>query len=234
MTSSLAESIPGKTPKQWAAAFLKRIGAPTTTQNVEFVEKWMALESGGGGGLWNPLNSVLPAPHSTPYNSVGVQNYPTFVSGMNATVATFTQSQWSGVVTGLRSNDQFATENAINAEYATWGGGPLNIINSGLPPQQAGKGGGSSSSPGGGGSSAEHCIIRLPAQSTGILGKLPLVPSQLGGGCVLDSSQGRALLGAFSLVAGVTLVLIGLGFVAIGGNTGRQIARTVGPVAALA
>ena len=70
---------------------------------------------------------------------------------------------------------------------------------------------GSSSSSSSSSGITETCILKLPS--------VDLKLFSLGGNCLLHSNQGRALLGAFCLVTGAGVMLIGLGFVAIGGNS---------------
>lgn len=213
MTHSLAESLgAGHTAQGWARDFLTAIGAPASQQNVNAVVNWETMESGGGGGLFNPLNSVLGAPGASDVNSVGVKNYTSYKQGIQASVSTFTQSQWAGVVNGFRANNPSAAQAALNAEYATWGGGPINILG-GSGANVTGTGGGSA-----GGASLTSTSSSDPSNDDEgclwKLGKVGLGPISVGGECLLSRSQGRALLGAVSLLGGATLMLAGLGFIA--------------------
>lgn len=234
MTSSLAESLGvGHTSAGWAKDFLKGIGAPATPQNIEFVQKWENLESGGGGGQYNPLNSVLGAPGASSVNSVGVKNYTSYQQGLQASISTFTQTQWAGVLQGLKANNQQAAQNAINAEYATWKGGPIDILGTGAT-NVTGTAGGSatldSSTSSSSSASDTDCLIKLPSTSVKIFGVGPTV----GGQCLLERSQGRAILGATTLLLGGMIMLVGIGFIAIGSKPGRAISSAAIGAAAVA
>lgn len=219
MTGSLSDSLPGVTPDDWAKDFLTGLGVPASPANVTFISKWEALESGGGGGLFNPLNSVQQAPGSTQLNSVGVQNYPDYQTGIAASVQTFKGSLWGPMVAALGRNDQQGAQDAINAAYKTWKGGPLNITGAASPANVAGDGSAELTSADT--SADDHCLLKIPG--TSVFGV------KVGGNCLIDTSQGRALLGGVSMLGGLLLIVVGLGFVAVGKNAG-----TISKVAALA
>ena len=213
MTRSLAQSIgPGHTPSDWAKSFLQGLGAPTTPGNVNLVVDWENRESGGGGGLYNPLNSVLPTPNSSPANSAGVQNYTSYEEGLAASVATFSQTQWAAVVQALRANDQGGAIVAIEQEYQGW---DPNFTLTGAPPQgvlnEPGASGGGATSTGAA-SSGSAGFYGCPE------GKVFDGPSILGARIYLTKCEGRALLGAISIAGGGLLMLVGLGFVAVGSS----------------
>lgn len=221
MTGSLQSSLPGSTPQQWARDFLTGLGVPATPGNVDFVAKWEAAESGGGGGLYNPLNTVQGGYQGeSDLNSVGVKNYQTYADGIAASVQTWKQPLWAPLVAAFGRDDQQGAQDAVNAAYASWNGGPIDILGTGDPANVAGA---ASSS---GSTSAtldaatdEHCLVSLPGT------KLPIIGT-IGGNCLVNTSQGRALLGATAITAGVLLIVVGLGFVAVGKNAGT-IAKAV-------
>lgn len=234
MTHSLEESIPGHTPEQWASDFLRGVGAPATPGNVGLITALERLESGGGGGLYNPLNSVQGAPGASNLNSVGVKNYTSYQQGLQASIATFTQTQWGDFLRGLKADNQQAAQDGLNREYATWGGGPLDLLSEGpagpIGPTSdnitsagpAGPAGPTGPNSNGTGGSSSGCPegnlihIRMPS----------IIPN-----IDITRCQGRAMLGAFALTSGTLLIVVGLGFVAIGGKTGQQVAGLVGAAA---
>lgn len=224
MTRSLAESLgQGHTAASWARDFLAGIGAPTSQQNIDAVVKWETVESGGGGGLYNPLNSVLGAPGATNVNSVGVKNYTSYQQGLAASIATFTQTQWAGVVNGFKANDPAQAQQALNAEYATWGGGPLNIL--GGAANVTGTAGATltdyNANPGG--------ATTSPDGSRGCIEDKPILTFP-GGIPNFTHCNGRALLGGIALAGGTLIMVIGLAFIAANSRAGKA-ARAAVPVA---
>lgn len=215
MTRSLAESLgPGHTAAQWATDFLNGIGAPASQQNVAAVVEWENAESGGGGGLYNPLNSVLGAPGASDVNSVGVKNYTSYQQGLAATIATFTQTQWANVVRGFKANDPDAAKQAIQAEYATWGG---SINFPGTPNNATGVGGGNTAQLTDASGASGPAFYGCPE------GKIWDGPSIAGQRIYLTKCQGRAILGFFCLVGGGALVALGLVFIAANSRAGALI-----------
>lgn len=90
----------------WARDFLGRIGAPVTAGNLTAVIAWMLAE----GGWWsnharfNPLDTTQRAAGSTPMNSVGVQSFPDYETGLQATVETITNGRYQKILDALRQN----------------------------------------------------------------------------------------------------------------------------------
>lgn len=75
------------TREEWAKSFLTWIAAPVTTRNLVALVAWQAAEGGPPypQALWNPLNTTLKWGGSWSFNWVGVQNYPTESTGLEAT-----------------------------------------------------------------------------------------------------------------------------------------------------
>ena len=147
-------------------------------------------------------------------NSVGVKNYTSYQQGLQASISTFTQSQWSGVVNGFRANNPAGALQAIRDEYATWGGS-INFPGAQNVSGTAGGGAGTALDSSGTPLSDSGCLWKLPSAKVG--------PVNLGGGCILARSQGRALLGGASILGGVTLMALGLGFLVAGSRAGKQV-----------
>lgn len=84
---------------QWAQDLLSilpnpttgKVGDPLTPQNIGYIEAWIPHESPSGFG-YNPLGTEQTAPGSihAPGNSATVQAFRSWLSGLNATAATFT------------------------------------------------------------------------------------------------------------------------------------------------
>ena len=118
------------TREQWAREFLDRIGAPTSKANLHAIVSWIQAE--GGHARWNPLNTTHEAPGATDYNWVGVKDYLTFESGMDATVETLEYGAERGLY-GYRAikHNLVASRRAgltLRAvEASTWGTGGLAL-----------------------------------------------------------------------------------------------------------
>ncbi len=83
---------------------LTKLGAPKTTGNILFLKAWRQAE--GGKATWNGFNTTLKKSGSTPYNSVGVQNYTSLDQGAQAIVDTLLKSNnglyYKNIVAGLK------------------------------------------------------------------------------------------------------------------------------------
>jgi hypothetical protein len=114
VTHSLAESLGGGSPLSWAHDWLVVAGFPTSSPNLRVVVAWEYAESGGGGGMWNPLNTTQPWPNSTNANSVGVKNYASRADGLGANAHVIHNGLYGPVVAAFdRGTDAAATVAAI-------------------------------------------------------------------------------------------------------------------------
>lgn len=102
----------------FASAVLSGIGAPATAANVKSIESWIGHE--GGGGANNPLNTTYPLGGSTSFNGVGVQNYPTYADGVDATVRTLDNGAYGDILLLLRGGGGLCGHQL--AGLATWSG----------------------------------------------------------------------------------------------------------------
>lgn len=138
----------------WINQFLALGGWPNTPQNVQAVLTWIMGE--GTGAAANPLATTLSAPGATNYNSSGVKNYPSYQSGLQASVDTVKNTPaYAGIDAALSSGNSSANVlQAIQNTHSWTGfGGTLqslmgdlistvsnfgNLINLGVPaPGQA-------------------------------------------------------------------------------------------------
>lgn len=121
------------TRDEWAAAFCLGIGAPATKANRQAIVSWIQAE--GGTAKWNPLNSTLKVDGSWDYNKVPVQNYPSYVKGLGASVATLLDGAemvgdpygYRPILFNLKSNrGSIRVLRAV--ERSQWGTGGLALL----------------------------------------------------------------------------------------------------------
>jgi hypothetical protein len=109
---------------QFSTAVLAGVGAPTTASNVRSIESWIGRE--GGGGLNNPLNTTYPLGGSTSFNGVGVQNYPTYADGVDATIRTLENGNYGDILLLLRGGDGLCGHEL--AGLSAWSGGGYSEV----------------------------------------------------------------------------------------------------------
>jgi hypothetical protein len=105
---------------------LTYIGAPVTEENLQFCQAWQKRE--GGNAQWNPFNTTWVRPGSTDYNSVGVQNYPTSLIGIQATGKTLKMSVYGNLVAAFKTGDPWANPSAYAHALRVWSGGGYSRI----------------------------------------------------------------------------------------------------------
>lgn len=109
---------------QFAAQVLAGIGAPDSAANQRSIAGWVQHE--GGGGRNNPLNTTLPMPGSTSFNSVNVQNYVSPEQGVSATIATLEGGNYGDILMLLRSGQGLCGQNLQG--LSTWSGGGYSNV----------------------------------------------------------------------------------------------------------
>lgn len=119
----------GINPKQWADAFLARLGITQPTQNQEQTGvDWAAAEGGNwhNTAWYNPLNTTLPTAGSSVLSgggaaaAAGVQAYGSWQQGMDATISTILEPRYSQIVADLRGNAPEA-QTAADIGASPWG-----------------------------------------------------------------------------------------------------------------
>jgi hypothetical protein len=125
VTRSLRESLGNTDPIQWARDFLAAAGFPMTPANLQAVYSWMVAESGGGGGMWNPLNTTQGGyAGESDFNSVGVKNYARRADGIAANARVIHNGFYPRVVALFTAGtDARATCDAITS--SPWGTGRI-------------------------------------------------------------------------------------------------------------
>jgi hypothetical protein len=115
--------------QQFAAAVLKRIGAPPSAKNIAFMLTWFKRE--GTRAKFNPMATTLKyGSYGKDLNSVGVKNYNDFESGVGATAATLLgKNRYMGIVEDLRRDDPDSAARNHPNEWKTWSGGGYSSLN---------------------------------------------------------------------------------------------------------
>lgn len=117
---SSSKSTPGYTSTQFAHDVLAGIGAKPTQGNVDLIYAWIRAE--GTSAAFNPLATSQSSPGATNFNSSGVKNYSTYQAGVQATVQTLNNGNYSGIVSDLQKGNvdpyQIVQDNL--SEFNTW------------------------------------------------------------------------------------------------------------------
>lgn len=114
----------------FATAVLNGLGAPVTQSNLDFIERWITRE--GGGGANNPLNTTQQMNGSTVLagNSAGVQNYGNLDVGVQATVKTLENGFYPNIVAALKAGnaEQADAQGQLSQDLSTWSGGGYTTV----------------------------------------------------------------------------------------------------------
>ena len=118
----------GHTPVTWARALLQALAVPVTTDNLAAILAWEMAEGGHwyNSAYYNPLNTTWRMPGATSMNSVGVKAYLSWAQGLAATVNTFHNGLYEGILAALRAgHDAQAVAGAVAA--SPWGTGSFAV-----------------------------------------------------------------------------------------------------------
>lgn len=174
----------------WARDLLKRIGAPATAGNEQFIFDWEVSE--GGGGKFNPLNQG-PDPSNPGLTTTGSQygggaaDYASWSAGLTGAADYLAMPAYQGIAEALRRNEPAtARADLISSPWAAshygYGSGfsdqALPGKASALSPAGGAAGGPDGSSP-----SVLGSIAALPSTLTRIAVIAPIVV--LGGALVV-------------------------------------------------
>jgi hypothetical protein len=184
----------------WAVDLLKKIGAPQTAGNEQFVYDWERAE--GGGGKFNPLNQGPVAGHpeltsTGPQYGGGAADYVSWSAGLQGAADYLAMPSFVSVWGDLRQNNPAAARaDLIASPWAAshYGGGatfpdtPLPGHKSALPP-----GGGSASSSGASSSPTGIAAIGsgLSDLNTSLKTLAIVVPLVVGGAALVVWGFGR-------------------------------------------
>lgn len=133
MTRSLAESLRGHSPDEWALDFLHVAGFEPTPENMRAVVSWEYAESGAGGGFYNPLNTTQGGfSGETDFNSVGVKNYRTYSDGVAANAKVLHNGFYPHVVAAFA--DGTSAERIVSEiTRSPWGTRHIQLIGTPVP-----------------------------------------------------------------------------------------------------
>jgi hypothetical protein len=144
------------TAQQWAQDLLGALGDKPTSANEQFIENWLPRE--GTKAKNNPMATTLGSrasgvtvPGSTYFNSAGVQNYPTYQTGVQATKSTLEEPRYNAIAAALASGDPYTYPNqsALESEFSTWSGSGYTSVTAGTSPGYVSPGLAGSTSKGG-------------------------------------------------------------------------------------
>ena len=114
----ITSSGPDLTSRAFFIAILRGLKAPTTQANLDGL---YAVENReGDNDRFNPLNVVQREPGSSSYNSIGVQRYANFRTGVDGTVTLLSNPHWVGVRAALRGGHSTAAVLAAFGAAYTW------------------------------------------------------------------------------------------------------------------
>jgi len=128
-------SGPGETA--FIKAVLADLRAPATGANVESVTAWVRHETSWPPvAASNPLDSTLPEPGSTIFNTIvlasggviHVQNYPDAAEGAAATAATIANGSYPHIIADLTGGTGLCGDTAAAADFATWSGNGYSAV----------------------------------------------------------------------------------------------------------
>lgn len=95
--------------KAFAKALLQKMGASTSSGNINALTTWMHWEGGTANNRYNPLNTTLNMPGSTNFNSEGVQSYTSQAQGVEAIYNTLSgqgskERGYAQIISDLKGN----------------------------------------------------------------------------------------------------------------------------------
>jgi peptidoglycan hydrolase CwlO-like protein len=129
LPASLMKAPPGgHTPVTWAKALMQALGMPQTTENMAALIAWEMAEGGHwyNSAHYNPLNTTWRMPGATAMNSVGVKAYLSWAQGLAATVNTFHNGLYEGILAALHAgNDAQAVADAVAT--SPWGTNSFDV-----------------------------------------------------------------------------------------------------------
>lgn len=109
------------TVSQFMSEVLAGLGAPGTQNNILKLSA-LAKYEGNKSGKYNPFNSV-GGDFPNKFNSVGVENYPDWKTGVQYTTKLLSQANTAGMRSNLQTDAGYDTwRGAVSSFYKSWGG----------------------------------------------------------------------------------------------------------------
>jgi hypothetical protein len=112
---------PDLTSHAYFVDVLRRMKLPITQTNLDAL--YAVEHREGDNDRYNPLNVVQPEPGSHAYNSIGVQRYANFRTGVAGTAHLLANGHWTGVRAALRKGNSTSRVLAAFSAAYTWSGG---------------------------------------------------------------------------------------------------------------
>lgn len=110
-------------PTNWATGILSGIDAVPGTWNVGNLEYWNETEGGAtyaDDAHYNPFNTTEVEPGSVSINDVGVQSYPNWTLGLEATLVNLNSARYAGIKAALVEDVPLYTF-AVAVNDSEWG-----------------------------------------------------------------------------------------------------------------
>lgn len=118
---------PGASETMIIRAILAGMQAPQTQANINSMAAWIRHETPWPPvAKFNPMNTTLPMPGATDFNSVGVKNYTSWPQGIQATILTL-EGGYPGIVAGFQSGLGVCGQGHA-AEFLKWSGGGYSSV----------------------------------------------------------------------------------------------------------
>jgi hypothetical protein len=117
---------PGRPEAYRIGQLMRRLGAPDDIANVDSMAAWIQHETPWPPvASYNPMNTTLPEPGSTCFNSVCVRNYAGWPQGIAATAATLTEG-YPEIVSALQSGSGIC--GVAPDEFSKWSDGGYSAV----------------------------------------------------------------------------------------------------------
>lgn len=110
------------TAKNYFDKFLQAMGVPQSAWAGDEVALASVENYEGNNNRYNPFNVIQAEAGSTSFNSVGVQAYASFDTGVQGSAALFSGSHWSQLQSALKTGNSQSVIQAFDAGY-TWSPG---------------------------------------------------------------------------------------------------------------
>jgi hypothetical protein len=127
-TVKAAGALDTVTPRLWAEALLRRLGAPVTDDNIAAIVAWEANEGGHwiNAARYNPLNTTRQYGDSHAWGGrVPIQVYTSWTEGLEATALTIEQKNMSAIRDAILS-DSSPSETLSAVKTSPWGTTAIN------------------------------------------------------------------------------------------------------------
>lgn len=113
------------TRETFASNLLSKRGLPVSVNNLKSVVCWAASENTEAAN--NPLATTLKYNGSTDFNEAGVQNYATLEDGIDATIETLNNGDYTHIISDLANSDSMA-QTCSDIENSVWGSKPNSTL----------------------------------------------------------------------------------------------------------